>query len=172
MWRPCPRTRSSCRSSSACLYWLTNQTIRGRFRHHLRPFWVACLAWYPAWWTPLAWLGTAVVLYLFPRALYLFPMGDRISPREQAGLADAACLLAAWQVIAPGLDWPVQAALFLEFTAAGLFPWWVSRAWKAEIPALPDEWEERWEYEVAASPKAGPLAGTVLTQDPTGTGTG
>jgi hypothetical protein len=85
----------------ACLYWLANQTIRGRFRHHLRPFWVACLAWYPAWWTQLAWLGAATVLYLFPRALYLFPMGDRISPREQAGLADAACLLAAWQVIAP-----------------------------------------------------------------------
>jgi hypothetical protein len=154
--------------SLACLYWLANQTIRGRFRHHLRPAWVACLAWYPAWWTPLAWLGLAVALYLFPTALYLFPMGDRISPREQASLADAACLLAAWQVIAPIVDWPVQVALFLEFTAAGLFPWWASRAWKAEIPALPDEWEERWEIEVAASPKAGPLAGTVLTLDPTG----
>jgi hypothetical protein len=59
----------------------------------------------------------------------------------------------------------VRAALFLEFTAAGLAPWWISRAWKSEPPALPDEWEERWEYEVAESPKAGPLAGTVLTRD-------
>jgi hypothetical protein len=153
----------------ACAYWLTNQTIRGRFRHHLRPFWVACLAWYPAWWTPLAWLGAAVALYLFPRALYLFPAGDRISPREQAGLADAACLLAAWEVLAPGLEPQVRAVLFLEFTAAGLSPWWLSRAWRSEpeVPDLPHPLVEAWQWQVAEHPKAGPLAATVLWHDPT-----
>jgi hypothetical protein len=65
----------------------------------------------------------------------------------------------------PGVEWQVQAGLFLEFTVAGLAPWWLSRAWKSEPPALPDEWEGRWEYEVAESPKAGALAGTVLTRD-------
>jgi hypothetical protein len=151
-----------------CIYWLGNQTLRGRFRHHLRPFWVACLAWYPVWWAPLAWLGLAVALYLFPTALRLFPMGDRISPREQVGLADAACLLAAWQVIAPGLDLVTQVGLFLEFTAAGLFPWWASRAWRTEPEVAPEvhPMVEQWAWEVAEHPKAGPLAGTWLTHDP------
>jgi hypothetical protein len=146
-----------------CTYWLANQTIRGRFRHHLRPFWVACLAWYTApWWAPLTWLGVAGALYLLPNP------GRWLSAREQAGLADAACLLAAWEVLAPGLELPVRAVLFLEFTAAGLFPWWLSRAWRTEpeVPVLPDEWEERWEVEVSTSEKAGPLADTVLIHDP------
>jgi hypothetical protein len=143
----------------ACTYWLGNQTLRGRFRHHLRPFWVACAAWYVTPWTPWAWLGLAGALYLTPNR------GRWLSAREQASLADAACLLAAWQVITPGLEATVRGVLFLEFTAAGLAPWWLSRAWKSERPALPDEWEERWEYEVATSPKAGPLADTILTRD-------
>jgi hypothetical protein len=79
----------------ACTYWLGNQTLRGRFRHHLRPFWVACAAWYVTPWTPWAWLGLAVALYLAPNR------GRWLSAREQASLADAACLLAAWQVITP-----------------------------------------------------------------------
>jgi hypothetical protein len=142
-----------------CTYWLGNQTVRGRFRHHLRPFWVACAAWYVTPWTPWAWLGLAVALYLAPNR------GRWLSAREQASIADAACLLAAWQVVTPGLELTVRSVLFLEFTAAGLAPWWLSRAWRSEPPALPDEWEERWEYEVAQSPKAGPLADTILTRD-------
>jgi hypothetical protein len=146
----------------ACGYWLINQTIRGRFRHHLRPFWVACAAWYVTPWTPWAWLGLATCLYLLPNR------GRWLSAREQASLADAACILAAWQVLAPGLELPVRGVLFLEFTAAGLAPWWLSRAWRTE-PAVEPEVHplvQQWEWDVATHPKAGPLADTWLTHDP------
>lgn len=148
--------------TAMALYWLANQTIRGRFRHHLRSIWVAGSAWYVTAWTPWAWLGIAVALYLFPNP------GKWLSAREQAGLADAACLLGAWQVIAPGFDRWVQAGLFLEFATAGLMPWWMSRAWRTEPEPLPEVHAlvEAWEWQVAVHPKAGPLAGTVLTYDP------
>jgi hypothetical protein len=146
-----------------CTYWLGNQTIRGRFRHHLRPTWVALAAWYVTPWTPWAWLGLAVALYLAPNP------GRWLSAREQASLADAACLLAAWQVITPGLEFTVRGVLFLEFTAAGLAPWWLSRAWRTETEVVEvDPILEQWDIDVMGSPRAGDLLNTDFWKDERG----
>lgn len=50
-----------------CCYFTINQTLQGRFRYHIRPVWVAALAAYVAWWTPLAWLAVGFLLDLWPQ---------------------------------------------------------------------------------------------------------
>jgi hypothetical protein len=107
-----------------CIYCLGNQTIRGRFRHHLRPMWLACSAWYITPWTPWAWLGVGLTLACVPEP------GRWVSGRELGMLARACALLTAWQIVTPDLPWTYRGGSFAAVTVAGLAQFWWSRFWR------------------------------------------
>jgi hypothetical protein len=149
------------------LYWLGNQTARGRYRYHLRPVYFAATACYVSWWTPWVWLalGFAFDLWREPKRW--------ISALEQTRLRRACAAAAAWQVwldATPDIDWRVQAALWVAVTVGALWPFWKGRAWMLRDdrpePIQAHPLVEQWEWEVAQHPKAGPLALTELRHDP------
>jgi hypothetical protein len=114
----------------ACSYWLINQTIRGKFRNHLRALWVACSAWYLTPWTPWAWVAAGLVLACAPEPSRW--IGDRawVSDREMGMLARACALLAGWQILTPNLPWQYRGGSFVVVVVAGLARFWWSRYWR------------------------------------------